>query len=68
MKDTHHIFGQKRFPQWKNAKWNKVKVDMERHRLFNILFGGDRTPRECIAMLTREFFGGMLDPPEGRES
>lgn len=61
-KDTHHIFSQSRWPEFRKSDWNMVEVSKYRHELFHILFA-NRTPRECIDLLLREFWGGLLDIP-----
>ena len=56
-KNVHHVFGQARFPQLRNANWNQQEINAYKHDLFHFLFR-DRTPLEVIDFLQNYFWGG----------
>ena len=57
-RNTHHIFGQTRFPHLRNAEWNQVEINAYKHDLMHWLFR-DRTPAEIVAYLEQYFWGGQ---------
>ena len=64
-RNQHHIYPQKRFPQFRNEQWNQANVNVRQHDLYHMLFG-DRTPREIIRFLMDNFWNGHVEPMEAR--
>ena len=50
--DTHHIFPQSRFPEFRDLPWNKVRCRRDMHELYHRVFG-NRTPWEVRVFVNR---------------
>lgn len=59
IKNTHHVFSQKRYPKLVDNKNNKVLVDKKQHEYFHQLFT-DRNPYEILTYIVEEFWGGNI--------
>ena len=67
-KDTHHIIPRSRCQELNihpEVGWNKVRVNVRQHELYNMLFG-NKTPQEAFNFLLNTFWNGMIKPPLSR--